>query len=165
MVRRFPYRRNLHWRRDNIGQNFYNYKIDGNVIFSHVQIRQGSLTKSEGCHELLIIFAFPMKNAPFRWTETVNGEKYKCTSEYVYINASIDSNSFFVKAIKITKDNNYVYKNKKHRIIETSYWVCNYGRIITFTDWDGTKHTSSKLDALDYVKEISKEEYNKNKRP
>lgn len=64
-----------------------------------------------------------------------------------------------MKAIKITRDNSYIVGNEKHRIIETSYWVSDYGRIITFGDWDGTKRTSSKLDVLDYVQEISKEEY------
>ena len=137
----------------------YNYKTDGNAVISTVQIRQNSLTGSRSCHDLLAIFAFPVKNVPFEWTETVNGEKFQCKSEYVYINASIDRNSFFKKAVKITRDNSYVYKYKKHRIIETSYWVCNYGRVITFTDWDGTKHTSSKLNVLDYIQEVSKEEF------
>ena len=65
-----------------------------------------------------------------------------------------------MKAIKITRDNSYTFENKKHRIIETSYWVSNYGRIITYLDWDGTKKASSALDILDYIQEISEEEYN-----
>lgn len=47
---------------------------------------------------------------------------------------------------------------------EKSYWVGNYGRIITHVDWDGTKRVSSKLDVLDYVQEISEDEYNKLKK-
>jgi hypothetical protein len=78
----------------------------------------------------------------------------------VYINASINHNSLFLKSIKITRDNSYIVENKKHRFIETSYWVSNYGRLITFVDWDGTKKVSSKLDVLDYIQEISEEEYN-----
>ena len=69
-----------------------------------------------------------------------------------------------MKAVKITRDNSYVIGNEKHRIIETSYWVNNYGRIITFVDWDGTKKTSSKLDVLDYIQEISEDVYNKLKK-
>ena len=65
-----------------------------------------------------------------------------------------------MKAIKITRDNNYIVGKEKHRIIETSYWVSNYGRIITYVDWDGTKKASSALDILDYIQEISEEEYN-----
>ena len=81
-----------------------------------------------------------------------------------YINASINHESLFLKSIKITRDNSYIVENKKHRYIETSYWVSNYGRIITYVDWDGTKKASSKLDVLDYIQEISEEEYNKLKK-
>jgi hypothetical protein len=94
------------------------------------------------------------------WTETDRGDKYQCSSEYVYINASINHNSLFLKSIKITRENSYKVGNKMHRIIETSYWVSNCGRIITYVDLDGTKRASSKLDVLDYVQEISEEEYN-----
>ena len=69
-----------------------------------------------------------------------------------------------MKAIKLTRDSSYIVRNKKHRVIETSYWISNYGRIITYLDWDGTKKASSKLDALDYVQEISEEEYSKLKK-
>ena len=78
----------------------------------------------------------------------------------MYINASIAQKSLFVKAIRIIRDNSYTIENKKHRIIETSYWVSNYGRIITYVDRDGTKKASSALDLLDYIQEISEEEYN-----
>lgn len=139
----------------------YRYHIDENVVISDVQLRQNRLTGSTQYQDRLILFAFPEKDKPFKWTETDRGEKYQCTSEYVYINASIYHNSLFLKAIKITRDNSYVVGNEKHRIIETSYWVKNYGRIITYEDWDGTKRTSSKLDVLDYIQEISEEEYYK----
>lgn len=66
-----------------------------------------------------------------------------------------------MKAIGIARDNSYIIGKEKHRIIETSFWVSNYGRIITYVDWDGTKKAFSKLDALDYVQEISEEEFNK----
>ena len=69
-----------------------------------------------------------------------------------------------MKAIIITRDNSYIVGNEKYRIIETSYWVSDYGRIITYVDWDGTKKASSKLDVLDYVQEISEEEYNRLKK-
>ena len=139
----------------------YRYHIDENGVISDVQLRQNRLTGSTQYQDRLILFAFPEKDKPFKWTETDRGDKYQCTSEYVYINASIYHNSLFLKAIKITRDNSYVVGNEKHRIIETSYWVKNYGRIITYEDWDGTKKTSSKLDVLDYIQEISEEEYYK----
>lgn len=69
-----------------------------------------------------------------------------------------------MEAIKITRSNGYIFEKEKHIVIETSYWVGNYGRIITYVDWDGTKRVSSKLDALDYVQEISEDEYNKLKK-
>lgn len=100
------------------------------------------------------------KDKPFKWSETDRGDKYQCTSEYVYINASIYHKSLFMKAIRITRDNSYIIGNEEHRIIETSYWVSDYGRIITYVDWDGTKKASYKLDVLDYVQEISEEKYN-----
>lgn len=137
----------------------YRYYTDGNAVISDVQLRQNRLTGSTKYQDRLILFAFPEKDKPFKWTETDRGDKYQCTSEYVYVNASIDHKMLFMKAIKITRDNSYIVGNEKHRIIETSYWVSDYGRIITFGDWDGTKRTSSKLDVLDYVQEISKEEY------
>lgn len=139
----------------------YRYYTDGNAVISDVQLRQNRLTGSTKYQDKLILFAFPEKDKPFKWTETDRGDKFQCTSEYVYINASITHNSLFLKAIKITRDNSYIVKNEKHRYIETSYWVSNYGRLITFVDWDGTKKASSKLDVLDYIQEISEVEYNK----
>lgn len=139
----------------------YRYHTEKNVVISDVQLRQNRLTGSTKYQDRLILFAFPEKDKPFKWTETDRGSKYQCTSEYVYINASIYRQSLFLKSIKITRDMSYIVEKKKHRIIETSYWVSNYGRIITFLDWDGTKKASSKLDVLDYIQEISEEEYNK----
>ena len=145
-------------------KNTYRYHTEGNAVISDVQLRQNRLTGSTKYQDRLILFAFPDKDIPFKWTETDRGDTYQCTSEYVYINASIYQKSLFLKAIKITRDNSYVSGNEKHRIIETSYWVSDYGRIITYVDWDGTKRASSKLDVLDYVQEISEEEYNKLKK-
>jgi hypothetical protein len=138
----------------------YRYHTDENGVISDIQLRQNRLTGSTKYQDRLILFAFPEKDKPFKWTETDRGDKYQCTSEYVYINASIYQKTLFMKAIKITRDNSYIVGNEKHRIIETSYWVSDYGRIITYVDLDGTKKASSKLDVLDYVQEISEEEYN-----
>ena len=143
------------------GKTFYRYHMEGNAVISDVQLRQNKLTGSTRYQNKLILFAFPEKNNSFKWTETDRGDKYQCTSEYVYINASIFNNFQFLKSIKITRDNSYIVGKEKHRFIETSYWVSDYGRLITFADWDGTKKTTSKLDALDFVQEISEEEYNK----
>ena len=142
----------------------YRYHIEGNAVISDIQLLQNRLTGSTKYQDRLILFAFPEKDKPFKWSETDRGDKYECTSEYVYINASIYQKSLFLKSIKITRDNSYIVGDKKHRIIETSYWVSNYGRIITYVDWDGTKKASSKLDVLDYIQEISEEEYNKLKK-
>jgi hypothetical protein len=139
----------------------YRYRIEGNTVISDVQLLQNGLTGSAKYQDRLILFAFPVNNKPFKWSETKRGEKYQCTSEYVYINASIEHNSLFLKSIKITRDNSYIFGKKMHRIKETSYWVSDYGRIITYLDWDGTKRVSSKLDVLDYIQEISEVEYNK----
>lgn len=138
----------------------YRYHTEENAVISDVQLRQNRLTGSTKYQDRLILFAFPEKDKPFKWTETDRGDKYQCTSEYVYINASIYHNSLFLKSIKITRDNSYVVGKKMHRIKETSYWVSGYGRIITYLDWDGTKRVSSKLDVLDYIQEISEVEYN-----
>ncbi|GEM_PF-851561 len=139
----------------------YRYHTEENAVISDVQLRQNRLTGSTKYQDRLILFAFPVNNKPFKWSETDRGDKYQCTSEYVYINASVDHNSLFLKSIKITRDNSYIVGKKMHRIKETSYWVSNYGRLITFVDWDGTKKASSKLDVLDYIQEISEVEYNK----
>lgn len=138
----------------------YRYRTVENAVVSDVQFRKNRLTGSTKYQDRLILFAFPEKDNPFKWTETDRGDKFQCTSEYVYINASINHNSLFLKSIKITRDNSYIVENEKHRCIETSYWVSKYGRLITFVDWDGTKKVSSKLDVLDYIQEISEEEYN-----
>lgn len=145
-------------------KNTYRYHIEGNAVISDVQLRQNKLTGSTQYQDRLILFAFPEKDKSFKWTETDRGDKYQCTSEYVYINASINHNSLFLKSIKITRDNSYTVGKKKHRIIETSYWISGGGRLITFVDWDGTKKASSKLNVLDYIQEISAEEYNKLKK-
>ena len=138
----------------------YRYHTEGNAVISDVQLRQNRLTGSTRYQDRLILFAFPEKDNSFKWTETDRGDKYQCTSEYEYINASINHESLFLKSIKIKKENSYTVGNEMHKIIETSYWVSNYGRIITYVDWDGMKKVSSKLDVLDYVQEISEEEYN-----
>ena len=108
----------------------YRYHTEENAVISDVQLRQNRLTGSTRYQDRLILFAFPKKDNAFKWTETDRGDKYQCTSEYVYINASIAHNSLFLKAIKITRDNSYTVGNKKHRTIETSYWVSNYGRVV-----------------------------------
>lgn len=142
----------------------YRYHTEENALISDVQLRQNRLTGSTRYQDRLILFVFPEEGKPFRWSETDRGDKYQCTSEYVYINASIYHKSLFLKSIKIIRENSYIVGNKKHRIKETSYWVSNYGRIITYVDWDGTQKVSSKLDVLDYIQEISEEEYNKLKK-
>ena len=138
----------------------YRYRTVENAVVSDVQFRKNRLTGSTKYQDRLILFAFPEKDNPFKWTETDRGDKFQCTSEYVYINASINHNSLFLKSIKITRNNSFIVENEKHRYIETSYWVSNYGRIITYVDWDSKKKASSKLDCLDYIQEISEEEYN-----
>lgn len=138
----------------------YRYHTENNTVISDVQLRQNRLTGSTRYQDRLILFAFPENDNSFKWTETDRGDKYQCTSEYVYINASINHESLFLKSIKITRKNSYMVEKKMHRTIETSYWVSNYGRIITYLDWDGTKKVSTALDVLDYVQEISEEEYN-----
>ncbi|MDD6140376.1 MAG: hypothetical protein PUB61_03120 [Bacteroidales bacterium] len=142
----------------------YRYHIVENAVISDVQLRQNRLTGRRCYQDKLILFAFPEKDNPFKWSETDRGDMYQCTSEYVYINASIYNKSLFMEAIKITRSNSYIFEKEKHIFIETSYWVANYGRIITHVDWDGTKKVTSKLDALDYVQEISEDEYNKLKK-
>ena len=141
-------------------KTIYRYHTEGNAVISDVQLRQNAITGSTKYQDKITLFAFPNDDKPYTWTETDRGDTYQCTSENVYINASIFQHSFFTKAIRITRDNSYVYKNEKHRIIETSYWVSDYGRIVTYIDWDGTKN-AIKLDVLDYFQEISEEEYNK----
>ena len=138
----------------------YRYYIEDNAVISDVQLRQDMITGSKHYQDRLILFAFPEKDNSFKWTETDRGEKYQCTSEYVYIKASIYHKTLYLKSIKITRNTSYISKNKKHNVIETSYWVSNYGRIITYRDWDGMKGVSSQLDVLDYIQEISEEEYN-----
>ena len=137
----------------------YRYHTDENAVISDVQLRQNRLTESTKYQDRIILFAFPEKDKPFKWTETNRGDEYQCSSEYVYINASIYRKSLFMKAVKITRDNSYVVGNQKHKITETSYWVSDYGRIITYVEWDGTKKVSSKLDVLDYIQEISEDVY------
>ena len=144
-------------------KNTYRYRVEGNSVVSDVQLRQNMMTGSTQYQDKLVLFAFPTKDKPYTWSETDRGDKYQCTSEYVHINASINHKSLFMKAIKITRDNSYIVGKEKHRILETSYWVRNYGRIITYVDWDGMKNASG-LDILDYVQEISEEEYNKLKK-
>lgn len=142
-------------------KNYYRYHIVQNAVVSDVQLYQNALTGSTRTQDRITIFVFPVDDKPYKWTETKRGEKYQCTSEYVYIDASIyHSGSTFFKAVKITKENSYVVGKEKHRVIEKSYWVNGYGRLITLINWDGTEKTSSKLDVLDYYQEWSTEDYN-----
>ena len=90
----------------------YRYRIEGNTVISDVQLRQNGLTGTTRYQDRLTLFAFPEKDKPFKWTETKRGDKYQCTSEYVYINASVDHNSLFLKSIKITRDNSYIVERR-----------------------------------------------------
>ena len=107
----------------------YRYYTKGNAVISDVQLRQNRLTGSTRYQDRLILFAFPEKDKSFKWTETDRGDKYQCSSEYVYINASINHKSLSLKSIKITRHNSYVVGNKTHRTVETSYWVKGLLRI------------------------------------
>jgi len=140
-------------------KTIYRYHTEGNTVISDVQLRQNRLTGTTRYQDKLTLFAFPKDDKPYKWTEIDRGDKYQCTSEYVYINVSIYHNSSFIKAVKITRDNSYVVGKEKHRVIEKSYWASGYGRLITQINWDGTEKTSSKLDVLDYYQEMSTEEY------
>lgn len=141
-------------------KTIYRYHTEENKVISDVQLRQNRLTGSTRYQDKLTLFAFPKDDKPFKWTEIDRGDKYQCTSEYVYVNVSIYNNSSFIKAVKITRDNSFVVGKEKHRVIEKSYWASGYGRLITLINWDGTERTSSKLDVLDYYQEMSIEEYN-----
>ena len=144
----------------NSATSLYRYHTEDNMVVSDVQIRNNALTGTTKYQDKLTLFAFPKENKPYKWTEIDRGDQYQCTSEYVYLNFSIYSKSYFLKAIKITRDNSYVLGKEKHRVIEKSYWVSDFGRIITIVNWDGAKRISSKLDVLEYFQEMSKEEYN-----
>lgn len=143
-------------------QHCYRYHILENAVVSDVQLSKIVSCAQHRSQDRITIFVFPINDKPFKWTETKNGDKYQCTSEYVYINASIYHTSSFMQAIKISKEYSFVdNKGKKHTVIEKSYWVSGYGRLITLGIWDGEHETiSSKLDILDYYQEMSTEEYN-----
>ena len=140
-------------------KTYYRYRVEGNAVISDVQIIQSALGNSRR-QDKITLFAFPNNDKPYKWTETVGGDKYQCTSEYAYIQALIFEKSMFLKAIKITRDLSFVSDNKKHRIIETSYWVSDFGRLVTKVDWDGAKHSDC-LDLVGFVEEMPEEVYKK----
>lgn len=51
----------------------YKYHTDENAVISDVQLRQNRLTESTKYQDRLILFAFPEKDKPFKWTETDRG--------------------------------------------------------------------------------------------
>lgn len=141
--------------------NFYRYHTKGNAVVSDVQIYRNVLTGSTKYQNNIVIFAFPIDDKPYKWTEIDRGDTRQCTSEYVYIMAS----GKYLKAIKITRDNTFTVGKEKHREIEKSYWLKGYGRIITLRDLDGTEIISSQLDTystnlFEDISEISEEKYN-----
>lgn len=81
-------------------KTIYRYHTEENTVISDVQLRQNRLTGTTRYQDKLTLFAFPKDDKPFKWTEIARGDKYQCTSEYVYINVSIDHNSSFIKAVK-----------------------------------------------------------------
>lgn len=140
---------------------FYRYKIKDNAVVSDFQIYQNALIGSAEYRDNITIFAFPIDEKPYNWTEIHKGDKYQCTSEYVHIMAS----EKYFEAIKITKDNTFTVGKEKHREIEKSYWIKGYGRIITLRDLDGVEIISSQLetqgtDIFANVLEVPEEEYN-----
>lgn len=138
----------------------YRYHIKDNAVVSDVQIYQDVLTGSSKYQDNITIFAFPVNGKPYNWTEIKRGEKYQCTSEYTYIMAS----GKYLKAIKISRDNYYTVGKEKHRVLEKTYWVEGYGRIISLVNWDGSERVTSQLSTygtylFENVSEISEEKY------
>ncbi|MCR5423918.1 MAG: hypothetical protein K6E93_04040 [Bacteroidales bacterium] len=123
-------------------KNTYRYRVEDNVVFSDVQLRQNALTGSTRYQDKIILFAFPQKDKPYTWTETDRGDNISGKSEYVFVNFQNQR----IQAIKITKTSSYTTNKVKHKHIETSYWVYGYGRIVTYESIDGEERISSRID-------------------
>lgn len=118
-------------------KNTYRYRVEGNAVISDVQIRQNVLMGSSKYQDKITLFAFPNNDKPYTWSEVDRNDKISGKSEYVYIKFL----NRRTKAIKITKT---TYTNN-HKYEEKSFWVEDYGRIVTFNNIDdGEEKISSK---------------------
>ena len=134
--------------------NLYRYHIEDNAVVSDVQVRDNALTGATQYQDKIIIFAFPSEDKPYTWTETRQGEKVCCKSEYVYVGFRNNR----TKAIKITENISYVSDKVKHQHQRVSYWIKNYGRVITYYKMDnGERFVSSKMSEDKYVNTFSED--------
>lgn len=134
--------------------NLYRYRIEGNAVVSDVQVRNNALTGASQYQDKMTIFAFPNEDKPYTWTEIQQGEKVIGKSEYVYVNFRKNR----TKSIKITENISYVVDKIKHQHQRTSYWIKNYGRVITYYKMDnGERFISSKISEDKYVDTFSED--------
>lgn len=134
--------------------NLYRYRIEGNAVVSDLQVRNNALTGATQYQDKITIFAFPSEDKPYTWNETQQGEKVSGKSEYVYVGFRNNR----TRAIKITENISYVSDKVRHQHQRISYWIKNYGRVITYYKMDnGARFVSSKMSEDKYVDTFSED--------
>lgn len=146
-----------------ISETKYKFEVDYEnfAIVSTSQIHINPFTGRSVANDKIILFILPEEGKKVEWTEMVNGEKYTCRAEFVYIKYKINGKINYSRAVKIYKssplDNGSV-------VDEWSYWTLDLGRLGSYGTWGNPDKISTvdKLITLDLdynITEITKERF------
>lgn len=140
----------------------YAYDIMQTIVESTGQIYSSIIGKSKR-NDHLTILALPSSRP--HWVEYNKGEKYDCTSNWVYISYQTNKGeSVVAKAIRISKTTMITIEGKSINSTEFSYWTEADARIVTYGYWDTPKEISvielaSFISTYPRIKEVSEKEY------
>lgn len=146
-----------------ISETKYKFDVDYEnfAIVSTSQIHINPLIGRSVDNDQITLFILPEEGKKIEWTEMVNGEKYTCRAEFVYIKYEIKGKINYSQAVKIYKstplDNGSV-------VDEWSYWTLDLGRLGSYGTWGNPDKISTvdKLITLDLdynITETTKEEF------
>lgn len=135
---------------------------DRQAIVSTQQIIK-NIMGSRRSSDKITMFLLPKDNNTVNWTETVNGEKARCSAKLVYVTFTFEGKKLYRKAVKIEKTTPL---DNSSSVKEWSYWVKGLSRLATYGYWDDPKKVSCidksvNIDLDDPIKEISKAEYDR----
>ena len=127
-----------------------------NAIISDKQVYYDKIKGPQNRTDHLTLFILPDTGKIEKWFETDRGSMLSCTAEYVDISFNGFSLGQKATAVKITK----ITKIDNTEIKEWSYWLPNYSKIATFSQWGKSKikpvEVSDMIDSDATITELSK---------
>ncbi|MCQ2347782.1 MAG: hypothetical protein MJZ65_01170 [Paludibacteraceae bacterium] len=141
----------------------YGYTVSDGEITSFGQIYNNNLIGKTRYNDHLTLLALPSSKSA--WIEFEKGERYDCTSSWVYISYQLNNGENIVdKAIKMLKSVKIVNGKETKIVTEYSYWIKGKGRIATYGLWSTSKQVfvNELADFISIsagIEEVSEKEY------